>query len=843
MSKMKFRTPFFLFTAGLLAASACKLDPPQSRGRDGGPSPLCNNVPMADAGADAVPAPATDAGEDTITQSAPITVVPVQCNRANATLRLKYTEGYTPKPEEQATVQTLIAQMSLTDRATQMRGMPYGSAGKTQFNDTQRSRDTKTVRGFHYRDASRGVNLAEDMNGTKPNAGVWYGTKVGYSTTFPASISRGAAFNLDLEYAIGEAIGDEMMAANESVLLAPCMNIVRHPAWGRTQETYGEDSFHLGRLATAMVLGIQQHVVANAKHWMAYNIENGRDFNNMTLDEQTLREVYGRHFRMVVQDGGVGSVMASYNMVNGIKAVENGHILTDVLRTDFGFKGFVLSDWWAMNPQLNVGTDTTTLSRYATSAVKAGLDVELPWSLNYGMLESLVQNNGGVTAEDINRSAARVLEQKVRFNAYDIKKDRIGLGTAKTTYSKGRIVYSGCDGHIDLARKSAIEGMVLLKNANNVLPIKNAQKVAVLGVKDLPYKTKNDGKVTNSYINFATDVHTGDKGSSRVFSDPALEVGPFDGIKKTAPPGVTVVTGSSPTDDDVKDADFFVVVAGLTAEDEGEEYTLAGDRDKVGFALDARQTDPKFQNVQNNLIAAVAATGKPMAVVLEGGSVIDLPWLDQVPAVVMAWYAGMVGGEAMGALLWGQANFSGKLPLTWGRFSDYPQFKGANGTTDADYWLGYRYFDKNNITPVFPFGHGLSYTTYEYSNLQLGCSDMSEGAVLPVYVDVQNTGSVAGDEVVLLFASFPNSKAGRRTTAKELKGFTRVSLAPGEKKQVVIPVRLKDLDYFQADASGTTGKWVVEDGPIQILVGGNSKTFLPPATVNVTGYSKESSNY
>src|SRR6185503_508931 len=251
------------------------------------------------------------------------------------------------------------------------------------------------------------------------------------------------------------------------------------------------------------------------KHFMGYNIEFGRDFNNITMDEQTLREIYGRHFRMVVQDGGVASVMASYNQVRMIKSVENTHTLTDVLRNDFGFKGFILSDWWAMNPQANVGTDTTTLMRYAVSAVRAGLDVELPWSLNYGMLESIVQNNGGVTVEDINRSASRVLEQKVRFNSYDIKKDRFGLGTPKTTYSKGAIVYSGCDGHIDLSRKAAIESMVLLKNANNTLPIKGAKKVAVLGVKDLPYQTRNDGKVTSSFINFATDVHTGDMGSSR----------------------------------------------------------------------------------------------------------------------------------------------------------------------------------------------------------------------------------------------------------------------------------------------------------------------------------------
>jgi beta-glucosidase len=211
----------------------------------------------------------------------------------------------------------------------------------------------------------------------------------------------------------------------------------------------------------------------------------------------------------------------------------------------------------------------------------------------------------------------------------------------------------------------------------------------------------------------------------------------------------------------------------------------------------------------------------------------------------MAWYAGMVGGEAMGQLLWGEYqgtkyNFAGKLPFTWAHLGDFPEFKGTSGTTNADYYLGYRYFDKNPTKPVdFEFGYGLSYTTFAYSNLQIGCTDMSEGAVMPVYADVTNTGNLPGDEIVMLFVSFPNSKAIRRTTIKELKGFARVSLAPGETKQVAIPVRLKDLDYYDQDKKA----WVVEDGDITMMVGGSSTRLPLKGTVTVQGYEKASSNY
>jgi beta-glucosidase len=824
MQKTKLLTPLLSFAVGVLAISACKLDRPLSSA----------NGTDTETQTQICTSSAIDAG--TPVDETPVVVTPIQCSGANATAKLKYTDGYTPSTEHLATVQKMITQMTNEQKADQLRGRPYGSAGKTQMNDTQRSDDTAGIRGYRYRDASRGMNLAEDMDGVKPNGGKWFGTSVGYSTTFPASIARGAAFDLDLEYAIGEAIGDEMMAAGQTVLLAPCMNILRHPAWGRTQETYGEDAYHLGRLASAMSIGVQQHILANAKHWMAYNIEVGRDYNDMSLDEQTLREVYGRHFRMVVQDGGVGSVMASYNMVNNVKSIENAHILNTVLRDDFGFKGFVLSDWWAMFPGVNVGTDVTTLKRYAINSMNAGMEVELPWKLNYAFLEELVRTNS-ISQQQLDTAASRVLLQKVRFDSYDMSKSSWGLGRPKTTYKKGKIVYSGCDGHVELARKAAVESMVLMKNASNTLPISGSvKKVAVLGA-TVPYATTNDGRSTKAMMNFATEVHTGDKGSSRVFSDQKDSIGPYDGIKLTRPSSdIVVETADSPTADNVKDADFFVVVAGLTPEDEGEEYTLAGDR--KSFALDAKQ-DAEHAGIQTKLIEAVIATGKPMVVVLEGGSIIDLPWLDRVPAVVMAWYGGMRVGEALGQLLWGQANFAAKLPLTWGTYTDYAPFKADKGATSADYFLGYRYFDKFGITPVFPFGHGLSYTTFGYSNLQLGCSSMSEGAVIPVYVDVKNTGTVAGDEIVMLFTSFPNSKASRRTTIKEMKGFTRVSLNPGETKQVMIPVRVKDLDYYDQN----TNKWVVEDGPVTFMVGSSSTNLPLTGTVNVQGYTKDSSNY
>jgi beta-glucosidase len=829
MHNLKLFKPTLLFAAAVLAASACSLPAPKGLSGDGSVNLMgaCPAVP--DGGVDG-------ASSLIVTGDIENVVTPVACAAVgtNPNAIDKYSQGYTPTADLTAQVQQTLNTMNLADMATQMRGMPYGSSGATQFNDIQRSEDTGSIRGLRYRDASRGMNLGEDMDGAYPNAAVVNNAHVGYSTVFPVSMARGAAFDLDLEYAIGEAIGDEMQAAKQTLLLAPCMNLLRHPLWGRAQETYGEDPFQIGRLASAMVVGVQQHILANAKHYMGYDIEDGRFLNNSQMeDEQTLREIYGRHFRMTVQDAGVASVMASYNEVDATKSTENTHTLKDVLRKDFGFQGFILSDWWAMPGDTTI-PDTTTLKNGALLALNAGLDVELPWALYYGQLENLV-NSHALTTADLQPSVQRILYQKYRFKVDGLSGNNIGLTPPITVYSNSQISCNST--HIALATKAALESMVLLKNGSGTLPISpSVKKVAVIGAK-VPYTT-NDS-TTARIIDFGTDVRTGDLGSSRAFFDPAAGVGPFAGIQAAAPSGVTVVNGN--TADVAADADFVVVMAGLTPQDEGEEYTGAGDR--VTLGLDGKQTDSRYQNSQNNLITSVAALGKPMVVVLEGGSVIDMPWLSQVPAVVMAWYPGQTGGTALGDLLWGQVgdvsyNFGGKLPLTWAKqLSDYDTFNG-NGTTTFHYYVGYRWFDNKKIAPLFPFGAGLSYTTFEYRKLQLGCSDMTQGAVLPVVVNVANTGTVPGDEVVMVFVSFPSTTVPRRMGGyKELKGFARVSLAAGEEKQVTIPVRLSDLDYFQTDATGTSGSWVVESGPVQIMVGGGSVNLPLTATVNVNGYT------
>jgi beta-glucosidase len=781
-----------------------------------GPGPACG--PGRDAGS----------GSVAIVNSPDTLVVPVSCNVGNAAPNLfKYAPGYTPDPALQAQVQALMSQMTIKDKADQMRGMPYGAAERPNFTDNQRSPNTAGIRGFTYRDGPRGINLGEDMYGTSPTAAIVNGSSVGLSTAFPVSIARGASFDLDLEYAVGEAIGDEMQAAGQSVALAPLVNVLRNPLWGRTQESYGEDPFHVGRLASAMTVGIQQHVAATAKAYMAYDIENGRDFNNSILDEQTLRETYGRHFRMVVQDGGVAAVMASYNLVNGVKSTENKHTLTDVLRDDFGFKGFVMSDWWAMRPSAYVGgVDASTLKAYAVYGLTAGLDVELPWALNYGQLETLA-TSVPLAAAQIDVSVGRILEQKLRFNAHPLT-GPVGLGMPQTRYSDSRI-YCDAD-HVALAEQAALESMVLLKNDNATLPIKAVTKVAVLGA-TVPVQYRGDAMTRTTTLDFAKDTNTGDMGTSRVFHDPAKGIGPFAGIAAAAPAGVKVVAGSRAAD--AAGADFVVVVAGLTAGDEGEEYTLAGDR--MSFGLDAKETDPTYSQRQNDLIRSAAALGKPMVVVLQGSSVIDMPWLPSVPAVVMAFYPGMVGGAALGKLLWGEVNgqkfnFSGKLPFTWSAVGDYGTLKSDSGSTFFDYYVGYRSFDHYGLSPLFPFGYGQSYTSFEYRKLQLGCSDMSQGAVLPVAVNVANTGTVAGDEVVMVFVAFPDTTA--RRPAKELKGFARVHLEAGEEKQVTIPIRLADLDYFDA----TLGKWVVETGNVKIMVGGSSANLPLSGMVQVNGY-------
>lgn len=737
-------------------------------------------------------------------------VVKMSCASATAD-PLPYTGGYKADPAIRSAAMTLANTLSNDERAQQMRGLPQtGAANYNVFR--QEDNTARGIKAFLYRDGPRGVNLP--ANGDSKND---------FSTAFPVAIARGAAFDVDLEYHIGQDIGDETLVSGNTMILAPTVNILRHPAWGRAQETYGEDPFLLGRLGSAFVVGAQEYIAACVKHYAANNTENGRGKANATMDEQTLREIYARHFEMIVKEGGVSSIMAAYNQVNGSYSTQNKHLLTDLLRTaaplGMGFQGFVLTDWWAMpnGNMVPLPNPPTALQTTAGEAIGAGLDQELPWSYNYSTIPTLISAMQ-VSSAQLVTSTARILEQKMRFKV-DKLTGPIGLKTPTTTYNTGTASIENNQAHIDHATQAAKESMVLLKNEGNVLPINRTtvKSIAVIGANvSYPNVTvkSQDGGTT---LDFTTNVRTGDLGSSRVFADPAKSVGPFAGIQAAAGAGITVTRGNTAAA--AANADFVVVIAGLTPLDEGEEYTGAGDRST--FALDGKAN----AGVQNALIAAVAALKKPMVVVLEGGATIDMPWLASVPAVVMAWYPGMTGGKALGDLLMGTSNFSGKLPFSWAAFVDEPTFIGPNNVTAMDYYIGYRYFDKNNKKPQFPFGFGLSYTTFAYSNLQVPCSDVPKDGVVNVSVDVANTGTKAGDEVVFLFVSYPSAGTVRRPI-KELKGFTRVSLAApdpanpanGSAKRVTIPLRVADLKYW--DTAGA--KWDVQTGPVQVMVGTSS---------------------
>jgi beta-glucosidase len=728
--------------------------------------------------------------------------------------------GYTtPRPAE---VTDLLGKMSRTDKFKQMYGIAYSPP--VDYRDIERSLDSdvitsvgKSVLGYRYRDAGRGVNLAAGQD-NRPEGD-------DFSTVFPAQSTRAASWDPDLEFTLGEAMGEETMSSKNNMLLAPCMNIIRHPYWGRTQETYSEDMFHVGRMASGLTAGIQQHVVACAKHFAANNVENNRANQNAVMNEQTLREVYAPHFDMVVREGGVGCIMASYNLINGVKNTQNKHLLSDILKAPvdkggMGFRGLVLTDWWAM-PGDQMPLDTAKAGDQTAEAVKAGLDVEVPWALHFSQLGAVV-DSGKLTEQDINESAGRVLEQKARFGSLYKEDGKWGLGTSVTTLNGSSITNN--DSHLALAEEAEIKSAVLLSNGAPgapVLPIKTAKTIAVVGL-DLPVTVSSQTELPKSgaTMHFATDVNLGDRGSSRVNADPAKSIGPFAGIQAAAMAhGMTVTSGNSAAA--AKDADFIVAVVGLTAGDEGEEYSLDSHGDRKSLDLPGGQA--QFVN-------DVLALNKPTAIIVDAGSIVNLPWLSHAnknQATIWAGYGGQRQGAAFGKLLLGDRNFSGKMPMAWPTQADLPPFTEGATSTTMGYFFGYRYYDNKKamgqpVQLVFPFGHGLSYTTFAYQKPEVPCGDVSKDAVIEVKVAVSNTGPVEGDEIVMLFVSGPPKAAtikGDRAV-KELKGFKKINLkamgTEGDAKRVTIPLRIQDLRHWEGDASGS---WVIDEGTYTIMVG------------------------
>jgi beta-glucosidase len=679
--------------------------------------------------------------------------------------------------EEKA--RSLLAQMTLVDKIGQMTG-----------DDSLWDQLVQQVRGYNSRAIVSGENPRLGIPGIRFTDGP-RGVVMYHSTCFPVTMARGASWDVDLEERIGDAIGVEARAQGANFYAGVCINLLRHPAWGRAQETYGEDPHHLGEMGAALVRGAQRHVMACAKHYAANSIENARFKVDVRMSERVLREVYLPHFKRCV-DEGVAAVMSAYNQVNGAYCGHNTHLLRDILKEEWGFRGFVMSDFmWGL--------------RDGSAGALGGLDVEMPVARQYGpRLQKLVEA-GEVPAAVVDEAVLRILQRKLQF-AQVGEPDR---------YHKEAVAG---EAHRALARESAQKSMVLLKNepvgdaGSPLLPLDPARirRLALIG-------------------KLAAEPNPGDmRGSSTV--RPPYVVTPREGLQAALGSRAEIVVCDGRDErramEAARGSDVALVVAGFTTADEGEYIRLPGQwvrGDRLRLTLSPQD---------EALILAVAAANPRTGVVLMGGSaIITEAWRDQVPAIIMAWYPGMEGGHALADILLGKVNPGGKLPCVFPRSErQLPFFDRDADTIEYGLYHGYRLMDRDGEAPAFPFGFGLSYATFQYRDLQIDRETIGEGEALQASVEIANAGPVAGEEVAQLYVGCEGSQVER--PVKELKGFARVRLEPGEARWVTFQLPARRLAYYDEGQK----RWIVEPGVYQVMVGPSSAELLA-APFRVAGAS------
>lgn len=697
------------------------------------------------------------------------------------------TEGF-PPPEDPAFQRTqrltpntpeaesMLASMTLDEKLTVLSGyLDYDWADGTAFEAAGVERVNYPT--FRMRDGARGVR----------------GIFLEPSTTFPVGQARAASFDIDLEERIGRVFASELRALRGDVVLAPTVNVLRHPAWGRAQETYGEDPVVLGELGAAFVRGVQggaQGMPACVKHYAGNNSEDNRGGNNdhgvdAIIDEQTLRENYVRAFQIIVEKADPACVMTAYNDVNGQSNTENTHLLADVLRSSpsgphhgFGWKGFVVSDW-----------GSTLGPGHGALALEAGLDIEMPDPLAFSDL-------GEENAAGIERAARRVLDARATF------------GQLSSAYLEAHAQppdssISDTPSHRELAREAAEKGAVLLKNAS-VLPLRTEEldSIVFLGPDRIVPR-----------IRPVMEPHgLGDGGSSQ--THPPYVVSFMEGVSRRAQ-GISVTQSA-----DVLSAigkSVAIIPVTMAHADEGEGYGGGGDRDTLTLST----IEPRHWTVQKPaaFIQEVRAADPDVKIVVllaVGSAVVMEDWIDAADAVIQTFYPGQEGGTAAARLLFGDVNFSGKLPFTVARNSaDYPFFGNTEESITFEYLHGYRRMEANGVAPRFWFGHGLSYTSYEYGEPVVLCPEGVDGnGQLRVEVSVTNTGQMSGEEVVQLYVASPATPGLLHAPPpKALKAFTRVALEPGQSKQVQLSVPARDLRNW-----GPEG-WELARGEHTVLVG------------------------
>ncbi|WP_027296662.1 glycoside hydrolase family 3 C-terminal domain-containing protein [Robinsoniella sp. KNHs210] len=604
---------------------------------------------------------------------------------------------------------------------------------------------------------------------------------------FPAGCALAASFDRQMTTRLGEALGEECQAENVAVILGPAVNIKRSPLCGRNFEYYSEDPYLASEIAASHIKGVQsKNVGTSIKHFLANNQEHRRMSSSSEMDERTAREIYLAAFEGAVKQSKPWTVMCSYNRINGTYACENKKYLTDILRDEWGFDGFVVSDWGAVNDRVD--------------SLKAGLELEMPSSFGINDKKIAEAVKAGTLSEEcLDEAVERVLNIVYKF---------VENRNENAVFDK--------EADHKLSKEIAAECMVLLKN-DQILPLDEKENTVFIGAfaKKPRYQGGGSSHINSFKVESALDAVAGMEHityspgfiTEKDVIDEALIKEAVEAAKK---------------------AETAVVFAGLPDSFESEGF----DRKHM-----------RLPDCQNELIRQVAAVNKNTVVVLHNGSPVEMPWIQDVKAVLEAYLGGQAVGAATVDILFGKANPCGRLAETFPiRLEDNPSYLYYLGEGDkVEYregvFVGYRYYDKKKMDVLFPFGHGLSYTSFVYRNLVLDKENMKDTETLRVTVDVTNAGTIKGKEVVQLYVAPLNGSIIR--PVRELKGFDKIELNPGETKTVSFELEKRAFAYFDMEA----GDWKVENADYEIQIGKSSRDIVAAASVHVESTSKKTRSY
>lgn len=585
----------------------------------------------------------------------------------------------------------------------------------------------------------------------------------GHSTCFPVSMCCGATFNTDLEREIGSVIGKETLANGGNYFGGVCMNIPYNPGAGRSQESFGEDSYHMGEMAAALMEGVQdENVIACGKHFAFNSMERSRFKVSVTADKRTEQEVYFPHFRKFVKRGGA-SIMNAYNLYQGTKCGHNPYLLRKVLKGDWDFDGFVISDFfWGV--------------KSAEGGISGGCDVEMHVRQHYK--EKKIRKaiaDGKITVENLNEACLRIVRTTLAFDA--ARKDQ-NMPDPSVLASRE---------HVTVARRAAEEGITLLQNKDSLLPLPEKAKIVLVG--DLA-DVENIGDHGSSKVR-PPYVRTMLGAMKEFYPDHSCTFIPTKEVRKRI--------------DEIRSADAVIIAAGMNHGDEGEYiFTIGGDRKSL-----------ELHRKDLDMIHTAAAANPNTAVVLMGGNVIMThSFQDEVKAILFAYYPGQEGGSAIMDILFGKVNPSGKLPFAIAQSEkDYPQVKWNSKEQAYGYYHGYHKLDKEGKGCDFPYGFGLSYTTFSLGTPTLISND-EQKAVFSV--PVTNTGDRSGKEVVQLYAGFPEATVDR--PVRTLAAFAKIALEPGETRDVRLEVNKEELGWYNEKTNS-----FVQDSAYEAFISTNER--------------------